>query len=616
MLAGVIHDFHLNHPTFKKAKTTIVAELPPPSDAKDLNLKKENLEQAVRQGDIDALIMLGDFFMLEMKNFKNAYSCFQAAAKHGDTNALNRLAKLEQIGANAEEKANLQKCLRYARYGFLSHTPTALTDFQKEAKNDKFLFDYHAVTSFNPEEIFPSPQVKESKTDNEESKPTVKKKPTSLQKLRLLSREVGILFHKDHKKLFLLLQQDIDQLKNDKLVVPEQLRSELQQRLKIMVNVLIILNKKTKKFSDQELVNLQKTIFKYENLPEATLVNMHGFLSDKDAHRLALVDYKAAEVLAKSKSSEKIDFDLNADIPVIFAIHAKDPSAIDPVYLNALITIAQRKNLPILQNPTFAKRARDISEDIPEKKLENEIIKILAEPTYSRIKLSEYTKNYQTILFKMMEKFVKVVSELTVEKTSQHDATVRLNVQLETNPTTLTSFLEELKLDNDDNLFIQLMPMQDKQVNFLHTFLLSAIVQDSPKINELLIQYGNKLDIAFEFNKFHCPTPLFLAVQVGNSKIIETLLKAGFDPNKPGYAFKHAMTPLMMALITGRGDLVRLLLEHGSNPEQLCEIRFQGKNETTHISPLAYVKLAGNDEYIKLLESFKKPDDNPRCVIM
>lgn len=57
-------------------------------------------------------------------------------------------------------------------------------------------------------------------------------------------------------------------------------------------------------------------------------------------------------------------------------------------------------------------------------------------------------------------------------------------------------------------------------------------------------------------------TPMFLATLNGSAAMIETLLKAGADPNTP--VLSRGETALMMAARTGKRDAVKMLVDHGA----------------------------------------------------
>src|SRR5687768_6322480 len=58
-------------------------------------------------------------------------------------------------------------------------------------------------------------------------------------------------------------------------------------------------------------------------------------------------------------------------------------------------------------------------------------------------------------------------------------------------------------------------------------------------------------------------TPLIMAAQVGNAKMIDLLLTSGADPK---VATTNGTTPLMLAASAGHADAVRLLLDKGADP--------------------------------------------------
>ena len=66
-------------------------------------------------------------------------------------------------------------------------------------------------------------------------------------------------------------------------------------------------------------------------------------------------------------------------------------------------------------------------------------------------------------------------------------------------------------------------------------------------------------------------TPLFLASQNGNAKIIAKLIDAGANPNAPVMA--HAETALMMAARGGDLDSVKVLLDHGAQVNAVETLR-------------------------------------------
>ena len=85
---------------------------------------------------------------------------------------------------------------------------------------------------------------------------------------------------------------------------------------------------------------------------------------------------------------------------------------------------------------------------------------------------------------------------------------------------------------------------------------------------------------------------LCMAAIKGDLAAVETLLRAGADPNRRGDGF--AWLPLHAAAEAGRADLVRLLLDAGANP-QLCA----GEREATALYFAAMAK--GNDGATRLL---------------
>jgi ankyrin repeat protein len=58
-------------------------------------------------------------------------------------------------------------------------------------------------------------------------------------------------------------------------------------------------------------------------------------------------------------------------------------------------------------------------------------------------------------------------------------------------------------------------------------------------------------------------TPIIMAAETGNAKLIELLLKAGADAKS---ATTNGTTPLMLAAVAGRADAVKLLLDAGADP--------------------------------------------------
>src|SRR5262245_43277151 len=66
-------------------------------------------------------------------------------------------------------------------------------------------------------------------------------------------------------------------------------------------------------------------------------------------------------------------------------------------------------------------------------------------------------------------------------------------------------------------------------------------------------------------------TPMFLAALNGSAAMIETLLKAGADPNAP--VLSRGETALMMAARTGKANAVEMLLHHGAKVNATEELR-------------------------------------------
>lgn len=94
-----------------------------------------------------------------------------------------------------------------------------------------------------------------------------------------------------------------------------------------------------------------------------------------------------------------------------------------------------------------------------------------------------------------------------------------------------------------------------------------AVRWDDVEMAAALIRAGANAQIANRDGA----TPMFLAAMNGSGPMIETLLKAGVDPNAP--VLSRGETALMMASRTGRLDAVKLLLSHGSRVDATENLR-------------------------------------------
>ena len=84
---------------------------------------------------------------------------------------------------------------------------------------------------------------------------------------------------------------------------------------------------------------------------------------------------------------------------------------------------------------------------------------------------------------------------------------------------------------------------------------------------------------------------MFLAAMNGSAAMIETLLKAGADPNAP--VLSHGETALMMAARTGKLDAVQVLIERGAKVNATESLR--GTNA------LMWAAEQGHADVVKLL---------------
>jgi ankyrin repeat protein len=95
-------------------------------------------------------------------------------------------------------------------------------------------------------------------------------------------------------------------------------------------------------------------------------------------------------------------------------------------------------------------------------------------------------------------------------------------------------------------------------------------------------------------------TPLFVAAQDGYKDIVELLLSANADPNKA--ITDNGITPLIVALSKGYADIVKLLLAAGADPNLVTFDR--------GISPLMMATENGLMETVKLLLAAKAKVDH------
>jgi ankyrin repeat protein len=100
-------------------------------------------------------------------------------------------------------------------------------------------------------------------------------------------------------------------------------------------------------------------------------------------------------------------------------------------------------------------------------------------------------------------------------------------------------------------------------------------------------------------------TPMFLATLNGSASMIDTLLKAGVDPNTP--VLSRGETPLMMASRTGKVDAVRLLLDRGARVDAAEDLR--------GTTALMWAAEQGHAAIVRLLLERGADRDKPSKVI-
>ncbi len=86
-----------------------------------------------------------------------------------------------------------------------------------------------------------------------------------------------------------------------------------------------------------------------------------------------------------------------------------------------------------------------------------------------------------------------------------------------------------------------------------------AAYRDDVELARLLIDAGANVKATTRDGGL---TPLSMASTNGSAAMIETLVKAGADPNS---RFVRGTTPLMLAAASGSADAVKMLLDHGAD---------------------------------------------------
>ncbi len=100
---------------------------------------------------------------------------------------------------------------------------------------------------------------------------------------------------------------------------------------------------------------------------------------------------------------------------------------------------------------------------------------------------------------------------------------------------------------------------------FGETVLYWAIQAGEDQFADLLTRLRQqRVELDALITSGHYDTPLLLAVRQGNEKIVETLLRAGANPD---LSDKHQVTPLMEASGRDYTEIVNLLLDAGADPD-------------------------------------------------
>ena len=100
-----------------------------------------------------------------------------------------------------------------------------------------------------------------------------------------------------------------------------------------------------------------------------------------------------------------------------------------------------------------------------------------------------------------------------------------------------------------------------------HTPLYTAISNRNDQITELLLEHGARADVDPKGKG----SPLILASEHGDAKLVAKLLALGGDPNDTEGACSSV---LHSAVDSNNAEVVHLLLEHGANPK--CRLKANG----------------------------------------
>jgi ankyrin repeat protein len=122
-----------------------------------------------------------------------------------------------------------------------------------------------------------------------------------------------------------------------------------------------------------------------------------------------------------------------------------------------------------------------------------------------------------------------------------------------------------------------------------HYDLIGACADGNKKLVYDLIDQGHDPNHSDEKNGW---TPLMYAIEDGDLHLVEILLLAGGNPNKPA---KDGLTAVIYAITLKYYDIAELLFRHGANPEAISH---------NGMTPLIAAENSKNTKLIELVEKY------------